>query len=79
MVNSINALKINKYFIFVCLSGLLYGINGYFGLQLLNQHFSINAMLFWRFCLASVWMAVCYFFNQQTAMTERRPLNIYFK
>lgn len=40
----------------VILSGLLYGMIGYFGMQLFYQGFSVPAMLFWRFVVASVWM-----------------------
>lgn len=40
----------------VLLSGLLYGMIGYFGMQLFYQGFSVPAMLFWRFVVASLWM-----------------------
>lgn len=38
----------------VILSSILYGFLGYFGASLLNLHFSIAAMLFWRFAIASL-------------------------
>lgn len=38
------------------ISGMLYGMIGYFGIQLLNQEFSVPAMLFWRFFIAALWM-----------------------
>lgn len=40
----------------VIISGLLYGMIGYFGMHLFYQGFSVPAMLFWRFLVASVWM-----------------------
>lgn len=40
----------------VTLSAILYGFLGYFGASLLNLHFSISTMLFWRFAIAAVWM-----------------------
>lgn len=40
----------------VALSGLLYGMIGYFGMQLFYDGFSVPSMLFWRFLTASLWM-----------------------
>ena len=40
----------------VVLSGFLYGMIGYFGIQLFSQGFSVPGMLFWRFAVAAVWM-----------------------
>lgn len=40
----------------VLISGLLYGMIGYFGMQLFKQGFSVSAMLFWRFLVAAGWM-----------------------
>ncbi|MEO8400650.1 MAG: DMT family transporter [Gammaproteobacteria bacterium] len=40
----------------VTLSGLLYGFMGYFGTQLLHEHFSVFSMLFWRFFIAMLWV-----------------------
>jgi drug/metabolite transporter (DMT)-like permease len=37
-------------------SATLYGVLGYSGTKLINQHLSIPAMLFWRFITASIWM-----------------------
>lgn len=42
----------------VTLSGLLYGFMGYFGTQLIHQHFSLPAMLFWRFFIAMWWVGL---------------------
>lgn len=40
----------------VAFSGLLYGLIGYFGIQLIHQGFSVPNLLFWRFWTAAVWM-----------------------
>lgn len=40
----------------VALSGTLYGVLGYFGTLLINEQFSISAMLFWRFFIAALWI-----------------------
>lgn len=40
----------------VALSGTLYGFLGYFGTKILNEHFTLSAMLFWRFFTAFLWM-----------------------
>lgn len=40
----------------VALSGLMYGLVGYFGMQLFFEGFSVPAMLFWRFLVAALWM-----------------------
>lgn len=42
--------------VMVALSGMLYGLLGYFGIQLINQGLSVPNMLFWRFFIATVWM-----------------------
>jgi drug/metabolite transporter (DMT)-like permease len=42
--------------ILVALSGMLYGCLGYLGMKLLQEHFSIENMLFWRFFTATIWM-----------------------
>ena len=40
----------------VTFSGFLYGMVGYFGIQLFYQGFSMATMLFWRFLAAALWM-----------------------
>lgn len=42
--------------ILVAISAMLYGILGYFGTAILSLHYSVPAMLFWRFLVASLWM-----------------------
>tara|TARA_R110000868_G_scaffold163811_2_gene396170 strand:+ start:164 stop:1105 length:942 start_codon:yes stop_codon:yes gene_type:complete len=42
----------------VVLSGFLYGMIGYFGMQLFYQGFTVPGMLFWRFFVAALWMLV---------------------
>lgn len=54
----------------VAFSGVLYGIVGYCGTMLFQEHFSVPAMLFWRFAIATLWMSIsCY--------TQRKRLIIY--
>lgn len=38
------------------MSGSLYGFLGYFGTKIIQEQFSITAMLFWRFLVAACWM-----------------------
>ena len=52
---SINAEQ--KATLLVALSATLYGCLGYLGIQLLRLDFSIPAMLFWRFFIATLWMS----------------------
>lgn len=47
----------------VAVSGMLYGMIGYFGMQLIQQHFAVPAFLFWRFFVATLWMYVLVMFS----------------
>lgn len=40
----------------VAFSGVLYGLLGYLGTRLIDENFSIENMLFWRFFVAMLWM-----------------------
>jgi drug/metabolite transporter (DMT)-like permease len=40
------------------LSGALYGWVGFFGIKLLNSSFTINSMLFWRFLISTIFIAI---------------------
>lgn len=42
----------------VALSAILYGFLGCLGIKLLQQHFSLPSMLFWRFFIAAIWMII---------------------
>lgn len=42
----------------VALSGILYGLIGFLGTKLFQENFSVATMLFWRFFIATVWMAI---------------------
>lgn len=50
----------------VALSGMLYGIMAYFGVQLFQQHMSVENMLFWRFFVAMLCMAIPVFILKRT-------------
>jgi drug/metabolite transporter (DMT)-like permease len=38
------------------LSGALFGLMGFLGTRLLQLHYTVGNMLFWRFCVATLWM-----------------------
>lgn len=44
----------------VLTSGLLYGLIGYFGLQLYAEGLSVPTLLFWRFFVAAMWMLAAF-------------------
>lgn len=44
--------------IYVALSGLFFGLIGYFGISIVHANISVNAMLFWRFLIASLFMSL---------------------
>lgn len=54
----------------VALSGMLYGIVGYCGTMLFREHFSVPAMLFWRFGIATIWVGV-------SCISQRKKLLIH--
>ncbi len=50
--NNISVSNDKKGSAYVLLSGLLYGLIGYFGVSITQHNLSINNMLFWRFLIA---------------------------
>jgi drug/metabolite transporter (DMT)-like permease len=63
----------------VALSGMLYGLIGYCGTKLFQAHFSISAMLFWRFFIALIWSAAGSFFlkkNLAITVSTRKIIKI---
>lgn len=46
---------------YVMISGLLYGLLGYFGMKIVNNNISVNNMLFWRFFVASLLIIIMIF------------------
>lgn len=50
--------------IWVALSGMLYGMIGLLGIKLFQQNFTVSAMLFWRFLIASAWIALVLLFSK---------------
>lgn len=68
MLSTIKYSYPNKGFLFVALSGLLYGCLGYFGSQLLVAQCSITTMLFWRFLLAGLWMLTTRFWVREKSL-----------
>jgi drug/metabolite transporter (DMT)-like permease len=69
--------KILQASLLVALSGILYGFLGYLGTHVLQEHFSISTMLFWRFLIASIWMYLFWlkkYFNHETSPINKRIL-----
>ncbi len=67
----------SKGTLLVALSGILYGIVGYCGTMLFQEHFSVPAMLFWRFVIASIWMgATCYLQRKRLSIPVKHPGNL---
>ncbi|WP_058495669.1 DMT family transporter [Legionella drozanskii] len=48
----------NKSIFYVALSGLFFGLIGYFGISVLNAHISVPNMLFWRFLFSGLFMGL---------------------
>lgn len=48
--------KIFQASLFVAISGILYGFLGFLGVHILSSSFSLATMLFWRFCIAGLWI-----------------------
>lgn len=55
----------------VALSGMLYGIMAYFGVQLFHQHMTVETMLFWRFLVAMLWMIIPVFILKKSEMESQ--------
>lgn len=66
----------------VLISGLLYGLIGYFGIQLYAEGLDVPSMLFWRFFTAAVWMLIaCAIFRRPSkrkvsAISRRKMLQL---
>ena len=58
--------------ILVALSGILYGLLGYFGTHVLDDHISVTNMLFWRFLIAFGWMLIYSFINAREKISLNR-------
>lgn len=64
--------------VYAILSGFLYGFIGYFGLSAINQHLSASTMLFWRFLISSLLMAIILIPQFKTFKQYSKPLLIAF-
>jgi drug/metabolite transporter (DMT)-like permease len=60
----------NKGALFAALSGLFYGLIGYFGLSVMNANISAATMLFWRFFISSLAILVLIAFNTNKEKTS---------
>lgn len=62
--------------ILVAVSGLLYGMIGYFGMQLFYEGISVPTMLFWRFFVASLWIILVAAFTRRsfTKLTSKMKI-----
>ncbi|WP_367607757.1 DMT family transporter [Legionella sp. W05-934-2] len=50
--------------LYILLSGMFFGLLGYFGLSLMNHNFSVYSMLFWRFAVAFVFLLIVIVFKK---------------
>ncbi len=55
-------------------SGLLYGLLGYFGMNILNSGLSVYNLSFWRFAIASLFMAFIFFVKHNQGGSLRQHL-----
>lgn len=60
--------------LYATLSGLFYGLVGYFGITLVNAGFSISAMLFWRFLVSFLFTLIFILLNFRTINDNLRSL-----
>lgn len=62
------------------LSGMLYGLLGYFGMSLVNVGFSVNNMIFWRFFFSSLSVMPFLFFidNSSLSLLNRKDMSHLF-
>jgi drug/metabolite transporter (DMT)-like permease len=63
----------------VALSATLYGFLGYLGTKLLQQHFSVPSMLFWRFFIAALWMILVVMFSKKEKLLLMTKQSTLFK
>ena len=57
--------KENEGSFYAIISGLLYGLIGYYGVTLLEEGMSISSMVFWRFSLAAIILWIFLFFKKE--------------
>ncbi len=57
--------------IFAGLSGMLFGLMGYFGTRVIDTNIPVITMLFWRFVIASLWIAGAFYFSKKSI---QRPI-----
>lgn len=57
-MHTTNSIKQSQFFgsALASLSAILYGLMAYFGTLLLQDHFTLANMLFWRFAIATLWI-----------------------
>ncbi|RUR08498.1 DMT family transporter [Legionella sp. km772] len=64
--------------VYAILSGFLYGFIGYFGLSAINNHLSASTMLFWRFLISSLLMALIVIPQLKRLKLQRKQVLIAF-
>ena len=64
--------------LYAILSGFLYGFVGYFGVSAIRGSLSVTNMLFWRFLIASLFIAIILVFQTQHPKISRRDLRMAF-
>ena len=65
-----------KGMLLVALSGTMFGSLGYLGTHLLSFHLSIENMLFWRFLIASLWIAAGMILFAKNAAFEMHAVSL---
>jgi drug/metabolite transporter (DMT)-like permease len=58
--------KERKGAVYVMMSGVFYGLLGYFGMHIIHAHLSIPTMLFWQFLICSIVTFVIILLQKQT-------------
>jgi drug/metabolite transporter (DMT)-like permease len=60
---------------YVMISGLLYGLIGYLGMNIIHNNISINNMLFWRFLVASLVIGILFFIKKNSYKIDLKKMS----
>lgn len=64
--------------VFIVLSGSLYGFLGCLGKELFAEKFTLSSMLFWRFFIASLWMAGVFWIKKSPVFLYSEVRNFFW-
>ncbi|PUT39213.1 EamA/RhaT family transporter [Legionella taurinensis] len=62
----------SKGVLYCLLSGLFFGLIGYFGITVIHEHISVYTMLFWRFMVAGLFIALIMLWQRDGLKLTRR-------